>query len=378
MATGVGALMPGLGRAAQPCPPPLVSASGGTSASTSCTFVSPSKPATAPAWVQGLPLLTWKELPNTSMTRVGSGRGITAYSGGCLKTSGSQLLIFGGGHSDYSGNEVNSVALGADNPVSTQLTAASANTPGNVAHYPDGRPSSRHTFGSLQFSDINNRMISLDCMFPNNNGAPTTWFPDIDAFSLDSNTWLPAKTYADGPPAQNTANSSCKDAAGNVYLWHESSGILWKLPAGATRGADTGAKVPGAIYNFDLKCDTLRNRIVIFCPTPCSLDVGNNFARTNVSFGGSSAGAGTRSASWAYCPERDSFIGIMFGTSPTIFECNASTLAINTLPVAGAPPSGLPSDGNNNYFGRFGYAPELRGFYFLPDAAHNVWFFRTA
>ena len=39
-ASMAGALLPGLGRAAQPCPPPLVSLSGGTSATTNCTIVS--------------------------------------------------------------------------------------------------------------------------------------------------------------------------------------------------------------------------------------------------------------------------------------------------------------------------------------------------
>lgn len=345
--------------------------------SSTLTKISVVAPNALPAWMQGLATKTWKELPNTSMTRLGSGTGICAYSGACLKTLGSQLLIFGGGHSDYDGNEVNSVVLGTDNPVSKQLIQRSTNVQANVSHYSDGKPSSRHTYGSLQFSDVNNRMISLDCKWPYNGDNPTVMLPDVDGFSLDTNAWLQKKTYADGPTPNGAANSSCKDSQGNIYLWEEGAGRIWKLPAGSTKMNDIGISLASGIYNYDLKYDSKNNRIVVFGPDPCTLDLSNNFTKKNISFTGVTS-AGTSSSSWTYCPDLNSFIGIRFSNNATIYICNANTFDIQILDVKGAKPSNLPDDGVNNWFGRFGYAPELKGIYFLPSADHNVWFFKTS
>src|SRR5689334_19515987 len=54
----------------------------------------------------GMPDNSWLQI-----TDGGPPAGIAAYSGFCIDDARDQLLIFGGGHHDYSGNEVWSVNL---------------------------------------------------------------------------------------------------------------------------------------------------------------------------------------------------------------------------------------------------------------------------
>lgn len=107
----------------------------------------------------------WHELPDTRVRphcpsdatypnlHGGSGcAGVTAYSGGIFDTVGNRLLIAGGGHNDWGGNEV--YALDLDTAVLARL---------NLPSYPvrdgcvfggtnaDGRPVARHTYNHLAF-----------------------------------------------------------------------------------------------------------------------------------------------------------------------------------------------------------------------------------
>lgn len=107
----------------------------------------------------------WHELPNTRLRPLcpsdatypalhgGSGcAGVTAYSGGTFDPIGNRLLIAGGGHNDWGGNEV--YALDLDTAALTRL---------NLPSYPvrdgcvnggtnaDGRLVARHTYNHLAF-----------------------------------------------------------------------------------------------------------------------------------------------------------------------------------------------------------------------------------
>lgn len=72
-----------------------------------------------------------------------------AWGGAAMDTLRNRLIIWGGGHADYSGNEVYSIDLASNPPTMQRLDPLSANTnmscpaPEALA---DGRPNSRHTY----------------------------------------------------------------------------------------------------------------------------------------------------------------------------------------------------------------------------------------
>lgn len=109
----------------------------------------------------------WHELPNTRLRAQcpsdatypelhgGSGcGGVTAYSGGIFDTIGNRLLIAGGGHNDWGGNEV--YALDLDTALMSRLNLPSypvrdGCAPGNNGANADGKPVARHTYNHLAF-----------------------------------------------------------------------------------------------------------------------------------------------------------------------------------------------------------------------------------
>ena len=71
---------------------------------------------------------------------------IYEWSGGAYDTTRDRLIVWGGGHNNYSGNEIYAFDLATLRW--QRLTDPSANVGGTESsgYYPDGRPRSRHTF----------------------------------------------------------------------------------------------------------------------------------------------------------------------------------------------------------------------------------------
>jgi hypothetical protein len=121
----------------------------------------------------------WQDLTNTQLANVCPannfnginypfaglcGAVITAWSGAVADTKRNRLIIWGGGHTDYSGNEVYSLNLGTPSPTLTRLTDPSDFTK-NGAGCPDtnvvdGTPVSRHTYGGLVYLPVQDKMFS--------------------------------------------------------------------------------------------------------------------------------------------------------------------------------------------------------------------------
>ncbi|MBV8035935.1 hypothetical protein [Roseateles sp.] len=147
-----------------------------------------------PAWLASKPLNTWFEIPGTAGA---GGAAVDAYSGMAIEERTSEILIAAaGGHNDSSDNRVVSINLSSDAPAWIQRMAPSTMVATNVAYYADGKPASRHLYSSLHFVPQLNRLILF--------GLRGAWgaaynFGKVDAFSLDTNTWDPAGTFADMP-----------------------------------------------------------------------------------------------------------------------------------------------------------------------------------
>lgn len=108
----------------------------------------------------------WYEIPNSQLAEAGvfpdplppGTTGIRsiidAWSGGVYDTKRERLLIWGGGHADYAGNEIYAFDLNSftwsriwgPTPVETIPTDAKA-----YQSYPDGSPSSRHTYSNIAY-----------------------------------------------------------------------------------------------------------------------------------------------------------------------------------------------------------------------------------
>ncbi len=103
---------------------------------------------------------TWAEIPNTHLEAVKpnplprnqSGFAVmVAWSGGAADTKRGRLLVWGGGHGDYSGNEL--YAFDIATLKWARLTDPSTDVGGEegTGLYPDGSPRSRHTYDYIEY-----------------------------------------------------------------------------------------------------------------------------------------------------------------------------------------------------------------------------------
>jgi hypothetical protein len=302
-----------------------------------------------------------------------------AFSGACVKDSGSEVFLAGGGHADYAGNEVYTLRLQSDAP---RWVRRNNPTPivGPMSHigtpyYSDGRPTSRHTYWNLQFINARNRMfyISGSAIWGNGNGH--SWA--VDAFDPDRNDYEPAGTYASVPEnAVYAAQGGAKDSNENVWLllpggrlyrWHQPTATMSLIGTRSVSEIDTAISV-----------DPVRNRLVRF-DTPrfgAMFDLNNNGAETQISFGGPRASKAARGSSVVWAAARGTFL-IFRWNENNVYECDPVTFAVTDLAVSGVKPNPPPRDGVGSLYGRWFYAPELRLCGYIRSVNDNVWLFRV-
>jgi len=70
--------------------------------------------------------------------------------------------VANGGHTDYSGNEANAIRLSDNAPAWVERRAPSSSVgAGEQMYYPDGRPTSRHTYYSQWMIEARNRVMTF-------------------------------------------------------------------------------------------------------------------------------------------------------------------------------------------------------------------------
>jgi hypothetical protein len=186
--------------------------SGGSGGS-AIIVVSPSCESPSPAFtaseqkIVDLPADTWFSAASTKLRAVCPDgfacNVIDPWSGGAYDANHNLLFVFGGGHVDYSGNELYAFDLASLRW--TRLTDPSSASGMNQDPLPDGQPVSRHTYDGLQFLTHANRFFAHGgSRFQDGSGTNETW-----SFEVESKKWTDKK-----PAAPNEAQCC---AEGSVY-----------------------------------------------------------------------------------------------------------------------------------------------------------------
>jgi hypothetical protein len=163
----------------------------------------------------GIPPGTWLEVTNSHLPvyngplanaihgNTGPVSIMDAWNGAALDTVNDRLIVFGGGHQDYYGNEVYAFSL--SQRTWSQLSLPS--DPGGTCNpstngclgptLPDGQPTAVHTYDTPNFIPALNAVFSMA-------GAINTGYRDYWLFDLTQNKW----TRDIAPPAYAAASSS--------------------------------------------------------------------------------------------------------------------------------------------------------------------------
>lgn len=143
---------------------------------------------------------TWLEVANSSLLQVafqwptnvtmtqnniGVAAVISNWSGGAYDTKRDRLLVWGGGHFAYAGNEIYAFDIKMLRWLRINDPSLQTDTDYRAGDeiYADGTPRSNHTYGSLQYVPTIDRFCSFgtSANFPGSRGGPTTWAFDFAA-----------------------------------------------------------------------------------------------------------------------------------------------------------------------------------------------------
>jgi|GEM_PF-1917298 len=177
--------------------------------------------------------------PNTGSAAVKDVKNVMAYSGGAFATglgSRGSLIVFGGGHGDYAGNEV--YAFGIETGLWSLVGTPSPTSvcTYSTSRYADGKPCSPHTYDATEYAPSTNELFKIGPASDYSAGGGGTG--NIDAFSFNTNSWTRKGRLATFQDECSTgsgeAGVSAYDSVNQVLWWH---GVLSKYGGPAQGGA---------------------------------------------------------------------------------------------------------------------------------------------
>lgn len=342
--------------------------------------------------------LGWSQLPNTTLAAVcpaASGPSgdtkcqnvIAAWSGGWMDTTRHRMMLWGGGHTDYSGNEVYALDLTSkvlsrlNNPsASTNNVCNGGTTPGSGEQNPDGTANTRHTYSAMDYMANVDRMVvfggSLACAA--GNSGLGTWAFNVANAATPPTAWE-YKVPVNGGAGNQPAPAANFQGFGDVMVYDPGRQVAFLTDNSSlftyTYGTNTYTRMGGYSQDFHLNgvIDPVRKIFVTF---------GNGEAhKINIAAGSTftgptdgekdltATGCGLmKSAPYpglAYDPIQNLIVGWAGGNS--VFLYNPDTDSCSTVTFANGPAT----QAGNGTHGRFRYDPVNNAFYVVNDWQQN-------
>jgi hypothetical protein len=363
-------------------------------------------------------------LTNASFENIGFGdprRGIMAYSGGTLRTSGSEMLVFGGGGAGaWAGNDVRSLRLEDDLPRwRTRVNPSSAasvwqkSIDADHAYMKDGTPNARHSYRQPQFIDAIDTFYSFGCRNTwegdSSNfvdvAAPAADHYPVNSVSLATQTWAPSGAHPDLPhpeaddtwTVKNPVTEEIYASTGDSIYSYSYRTNAWSLVMG--RGDGIHAGMPSAGLGRCLAAfDSTHGRMLLLVwpgtdGRVFTADLGAN-TWTAATLSGPYASATTvlnKACPLIYDPGIDKFLLFVDdGYLYTLTWLSNSSYSVDRLalsqsldrPPARTPPtvgaSTVAGSSQAAIWSRMQYVPNLKGVCIIQAYNKPAYFVRTA
>jgi hypothetical protein len=307
---------------------------------------------------------------------------IAAWNSAIADTKRSRLIIWGGGHADYAGNELYALDLGTLR-MQRLNEPSPVNTSGKcVEMLSDGRPNSRHTYGGLAYITHADRMFSFggslnQCGFFTN----ATW-----TFDLETLQWKNMSPAGGAPAALPGAVSDYDPNSQSVFL-HDTTDF-WQYDYDKNRYKKVGANI-SINYRMNGVIDPKRRIFFIFGAASMvggglkaiSIAPGSNYAMQDWTGRASNTCGPLLSANYpglAYDSALDRIVGWPnFGDEVYLFDPDTKSCTAQTF--SGGPPDsahvGSPHT-TNGTFGRFRYFAKSGVFALVNQANSNAYLLR--
>jgi hypothetical protein len=341
--------------------------------------------------IRNMPVNSWLAVPNTKIrpldpcpghncvyTGVEGVKGVHSYSGAAFDTKRNRLIVWGGGHNAYYGNEM--YVFDVDDMQWTRLTDPSTNI--NVSGYggdpyPDGQPASRHTYNGLAYIAHADRFFALGGALAaqaGGCGGGLTW-----TFDFSQNKWF--NMQPSGPqPAPECDDLAVYDPIGKKVWWGEGH-----IQGGTSRwglysydfDTNTWAHVDADNgYNRQISIvDTKRHLLVIAGQGQVVVyDLGATNVKASRQIWSTTGGSGFINdyyMGFVYDPEADRYVGV--DGSGTVYALNPDTKQWSTHTPSGTKPDMGWLAG---IYGLWQYVPSVNACIFQTNVDNDVHFYK--
>jgi hypothetical protein len=327
------------------------------------------------------PSLGWYQIPNTALApncpidssiqgTTGCASVILAWGGGTADTKRNRLLIWGGGHSNYYGNEVYALDLSA--LTMSRIIDQTKNPTLCVESQADGHPSSRHTYYDLAYIANADRMFSFG-------GAPActagigsnaTWTLDLPTLTWRRQDPTTSGVRPNGGPGLSVA---VYDPNSN-FVFVEDLSNLYKYDLSANTYTMLSS-VSGVDYHQSGVIDPTRKMLFLFGGNQLwaiNIAPGSNYALQDWSsqVSGCSALMNTDYPGLAFDTKQSLVVGWTGGSS--VYQFNPGTKSCTAVTYSGGPGAAQQFGTN----GRFAYMPALNLFVVVNDWQQNAYTLR--
>lgn len=323
-------------------------------AAISLTSVAPIHAAASASPIADIPATVgWHELPNTRLRSVcppnnyGGANYLfhafcpavtAAWSSGVMDSLRNRLIVWGGGHNDYYGNEVYALNLNSQTVERLTNPSVPTNQGGacNVTTLPDGNPNGRHTYDGLSYMPNVDRMFVIG-------GAPScgpggltndTW-----TFKLADNTWQKMNPAGPLPTPVPGIVTAYDPNTGKVFL-HDNWNLFSYTYASNTYqklGADSAID-----YHLSAVIDPVRKKFVMIGGGQAWLyDIANGsaYVRQPLTAPGAAAIVNSVYPGLAYDPVSDRIVA--WNGGDTVYSLNLDTNTWTSLTFPNGPGAAI-------------------------------------
>lgn len=325
---------------------------------------------------------TWYEVPDSNMRQVCPpdtaeydwsffcSSAIGAWSGGVMDTARGRLIVWGGGHADYKGNDVYAFDMASLAWERIWGPTPDAQIPNRGANevYDDGNPGSRHTYSGLVYMPPpQDRMISSGgSLWQSGAYGSGVW-----SYAFDDDAWT---RMADGPGQMGFGDPMVFDPeTGRVFRRANSRMFEYDVDADTFTGraeSDGGFWATNVSSALDLSTRTMvimgEERVDLYHLDTDTYEQGVTVDGANV-IGGNSPGV-------AY----DSQLGriVVWTGGQNVYTFDVQTRAFAEHTAMGADPGPITPSGGA--FGRFRYSPSRNVFVYVDGVDTNVFVLRMS
>jgi hypothetical protein len=285
-----------------------------------------------------------------------------AWCGGAFDTKRTRLIVWGGGHNDYYGNEL--YVFNVDSLKWFRITDPTPNPNLGGQTNPDGTPNSRHTYGGLAYIEHADRFFACGGAVaypPGSCGADKVW-----TFNFDNLQWTDMRPSGTGPSTGCEDHCAYDPVGKKVYFFGVKSGMHsydYDQNSWTKHNSDI-------LYAYSSVVDPKRHKLVVVGRGNVYMyDIGNgNYTQQTLQTTGGSAFIEKSHPGLAYDSKIDKIVGWHGGD---VYALDMDTKVWTAYNAANAP-----APANNGTFGRWRYVSKYNAYVIPNRIGENVYFYK--